>query len=139
MLGLGRVASIGKVVKLRDDLGEYAVSPTLGVIKPVKIDKQYLFFFLKSDLVTEQFLKVMSGSTRSSVGMIVLRKLQIVTPSTDEAISVGKILSDMDAEIQALEQRLGKTRQIKQGMMQELLTGKTRLVQPSLTGVCHAD
>lgn len=38
--------------------------------------------------------------------------------------------SDMDAEIQALEQRLGKTRQIKQGMMQELLTGKTRLVQP---------
>lgn len=130
LLGLGRVASIGKVIKLRDDLGEYAVSPTLGVIKPIKIDKQYLFFFLKSDLVTEQFLKVMSGSTRSSVGMIVLRKLQIVTPSTDEAISVGKILSDMDEEIQALEQRLGKTRQIKQGMMQELLTGKTRLVQP---------
>ena len=127
LLGLGRVASIGKVVKLRHDLGEYAVSPTLGVIKPIKIDKQYLFFFLKSDLVTEQFLKVMSGSTRSSVGMIVLRKLQIVTPSTDEAISVGKILSDMDAEVQALEQRLGKTRQIKQGMMQELLTGKTRL------------
>ncbi|MGB3599376.1 MAG: restriction endonuclease subunit S [Marinomonas sp.] len=129
LLGLGRVASIGKVVKLRDDLGKYVVSPTLGVIKPVKIDKQYLFFFLKSDLVTEQFLKVMSGSTRSSVGMIVLRKLQIVTPPTDEAISVGKILSDMDAEIQALEQRLGKTRQIKQGMMQELLTGKTRLVR----------
>ncbi|GAB2197870.1 hypothetical protein [Sessilibacter sp. MAH4] len=39
-------------------------------------------------------------------------------------------LSDMDEEIQALEQRLSKTRQIKQGMMQELLTGKTRLVQP---------
>ena len=36
----------------------------------------------------------------------------------------------MDSEIQALEKRLVKTRQIKQGMMQELLTGKTRLVQP---------
>jgi type I restriction enzyme S subunit len=35
----------------------------------------------------------------------------------------------MDSEIQALEQRLVKTRQIKQGMMQELLTGKTRLLQ----------
>nr|WP_320136077.1 hypothetical protein [uncultured Amphritea sp.] len=36
-------------------------------------------------------------------------------------------LSDMDKELQKLEQRLGKTRQIKQGMMQELLTGRTRL------------
>jgi len=36
----------------------------------------------------------------------------------------------MDEEIQALQQRLSKTRQIKQGMMQELLTGKTRLVKP---------
>lgn len=36
----------------------------------------------------------------------------------------------MDSEIQALEKRLVKPRQIKQGMMQELLTGKTRLVQP---------
>ncbi|MEY0217274.1 restriction endonuclease subunit S, partial [Providencia rettgeri] len=44
-----------------------------------------------------------------------------------EQTAIATILSDMDAEIQALEQRLGKTRQIKQGMMQELLTGKTRL------------
>jgi type I restriction enzyme S subunit len=41
----------------------------------------------------------------------------------------------MDSEIQALEKRLNKTRQIKQGMMQELLTGKTRLVQPEARGV----
>ncbi|MGL4735319.1 MAG: type I restriction-modification system subunit M N-terminal domain-containing protein [Enterovibrio sp.] len=42
----------------------------------------------------------------------------------------GASFDDMDAEIQALEQRLGKTRQIKQDMTQELLTGKKRLVQP---------
>ena len=41
----------------------------------------------------------------------------------------GLTLSDMDEEIQTLQQRLSKTRQIKQGMMQELLTGKTRLVK----------
>jgi len=39
------------------------------------------------------------------------------------------VLSDMDAEIAALEQRREKTRSLKQGMMQELLTGKTRLVE----------
>ncbi|MGI2208558.1 restriction endonuclease subunit S [Shewanella baltica] len=45
----------------------------------------------------------------------------------EEQTAIATILSDMDNEIQTLEQRLSKTRQIKQGMMQELLTGKTRL------------
>lgn len=49
-------------------------------------------------------------------------------PGKSEQTAIATILSDMDEEIQALEQRLNKTRQIKQGMMQELLTGKTRLV-----------
>ena len=58
-------------------------------------------------------------------------KFSISAPvDVNEQTAIATILSDMDAEIQALEQRLGKTRQIKQGMMQELLTGKTRLMQP---------
>ncbi len=60
-----------------------------------------------------------------------LRLLAIITPTNKEQTAIATILSDMDAELQALEQRLGKTRQIKQGMMQELLTGKTRLIKPS--------
>lgn len=58
-------------------------------------------------------------------------KFSISAPvDVNEQTDIATILSDMDEEIQALEQHLGKTRQIKQGMMQELLTGKTRLVQP---------
>lgn len=49
-------------------------------------------------------------------------------PLKKEQTAIATILSDMDEEIQALKQRLSKIRQIKQGMMQELLTGKTRLV-----------
>jgi type I restriction enzyme S subunit len=45
-------------------------------------------------------------------------------------MAVAAILSDMDAELSALEQRREKTRGLKQAMMQELLTGKTRLVPP---------
>lgn len=60
-----------------------------------------------------------------------LSSVCIPVPSLEEQTAIATILSDMDAEIQALEQRLGKTRQIKQGMMQELLTGKTRLIKPS--------
>ncbi|MFC3120911.1 restriction endonuclease subunit S [Agaribacter flavus] len=51
----------------------------------------------------------------------------IRVPRIEEQTAIATILSDMDNEIQTLEQRLAKTRQIKQGMMQELLTGRTRL------------
>jgi type I restriction enzyme S subunit len=50
------------------------------------------------------------------------------TPKSDEQTAIAQVLADMDAEIVALEQRLAKTRAIKQGMMQELLTGRIRLV-----------
>ena len=49
-------------------------------------------------------------------------------PPLAEQTAIAAVLSDMDAELAALEQRLDKTRALKQGMMQELLTGRTRLV-----------
>jgi type I restriction enzyme S subunit len=54
--------------------------------------------------------------------------LEIPLPEPIEQAAIAGVLSDMDAEIEALESRLAKTRMLKQGMMQELLTGRTRLV-----------
>ncbi len=54
--------------------------------------------------------------------------LKIEVPSISEQTAIAKTLSDMDAEIEQLEQKLDKYRMIKQGMMQELLTGKKRLI-----------
>ena len=51
-------------------------------------------------------------------------------PSEAEQTAIADLLSDMDAEIAALEARRDKTRALKQGMMQELLTGRIRLVEP---------
>lgn len=56
-----------------------------------------------------------------------LKNVPLPVPPKEEQTAISTILSDMDREIQTLEQRLAKTRQIKQGMMQELLTGRTRL------------
>ncbi|RZF77749.1 restriction endonuclease subunit S [Pseudoalteromonas sp. CO325X] len=56
-----------------------------------------------------------------------LKDVPLPVPPKKEQTAIATILSDMDNEIQTLEQRLAKTRQIKQGMMQELLTGRTRL------------
>lgn len=58
-----------------------------------------------------------------------LLSVPIPVPPKQEQSAIATILSDMDEQIQALQQRLTKTRQIKQGMMQELLTGKTRLIK----------
>lgn len=54
--------------------------------------------------------------------------VEISTPTPAEQTAIAQVLSDMDAELAALEQRRDKTRTLKQGMMQELLTGRTRLI-----------
>lgn len=131
LIGLGRVASIGKVVALKKQADRYAISPTLGVIYGRQVPRGFLLYSLKSQFVTEQFTKIMSGSTRSSVGMEVLRELKIaIPPSKEEQSAIADVLSSIDIELTALDARRDKSRNIKQAMMQELLTGKTRLVEP---------
>jgi type I restriction enzyme S subunit len=129
LIGLGRVASIGKVVCLKPLPEGFAISPTLGVIRGRIVQRGYLLYALRSKFITEQFTRIMSGSTRSSVGMEVLRKLNVLLPPTPaERTAIAEVLSEMDGELTALEQRREKTRALKQAMMQELLTGRTRLV-----------
>jgi len=55
-------------------------------------------------------------------------KLKMPVPSRLEQTAIAEVLADMDAELAALEQRRAKTRALKQAMMQELLTGRIRLI-----------
>ncbi len=57
-----------------------------------------------------------------------IENIEILLPNSTEQQAIAAVLSDMDAEITALEARRAKVQALKQGMMQELLTGKTRLV-----------
>lgn len=133
LLGLGRVASIGKVVKLKKYTEPYTISPTLGIIKAKSVPSNYLSQVLNSKFVKRQFKNIMSGSTRSSVGMIVLRKLKIPLPPTlAEQTAIANALSDMDALIDAQEKLIHKKRLIKQGAMQELLRPKEGWVTKTL-------
>ncbi|MCB1132923.1 MAG: restriction endonuclease subunit S [Verrucomicrobiae bacterium] len=76
----------------------------------------------------EQYLRVATGMKVYGVSKAALRDLELPVPTLPEQTAIAAILSDMNAEIAALEAKLAKARQVKQGMMQELLTGKTRLV-----------
>ena len=74
---------------------------------------------------------LLSGSAINNLRPSAIEELKVRIPSLKEQKAIAEVLSDMDAEINALEQRLEKTKAIKQGMMQQLLTGRIRLVEPS--------
>lgn len=94
------------------------------------IDSKYFYHYFKWDEFQERIIDgTQGGAMKNLVGMAEFKQSLMPLPTMkEEQTAIATILSDMDEEIQVLEQRISKTRQIKQGMMQELLTGKTRLV-----------
>ena len=76
----------------------------------------------------QEFLRVVTGMKVYGVSKAALKDLSLPIPPMAEQTAIANILSDMDAEIAALESKLAKSRQIKQGMMHNLLTGRIRLI-----------
>ena len=91
-------------------------------------DADWVYYYMSSSEGQAQIQYVTKGGAQATVTIADIRNFSIPTPSKEERIAITVLLSDMDNEIEALEQKLEKTRQIKQGMMQQLLTGKIRLV-----------
>ncbi|MBU9383368.1 restriction endonuclease subunit S [Burkholderia gladioli] len=90
-------------------------------------DVDFLYYLLQTQ--KQGFIQLCAGSTFLEIGKNQLAAYKVHLPSTKvEQTAIAEVLSDMDAELAALEARRDKTRLLKQGMMQELLTGKTRLV-----------
>lgn len=83
--------------------------------------------FFASD-INRQIDTLLTGSNYPAINSSDVRNLEILFPSFTEQVAIAAVLSDMDVELAALEARRDKTRNIKQGMMQELLTGRIRLV-----------
>ena len=96
--------------------------------KVLKTDGLYLSYYFRSNEGRKLFYSLAQGATRYNLSKNNFLKMEISYPNPEEQTAIAQILSDMDAEIEQLEQKLAKYRMIKQGMMQELLTGKTRLV-----------
>lgn len=89
---------------------------------------KFLGYYLNAACYHDQLLPYIVGTKVSSVNKASVAQTKLVVPEYEEQQAIAEILSNMDAEIEALQQKLEKYRQIKQGMMQQLLTGKIRLV-----------
>lgn len=90
----------------------------------IKVDPEYVYYYLQ--YIQENWKN--SGQTGSQANLNTDLINNTLIPLLDNQKQIATILSDMDAEIEALEKELSKYQDIKTGMMQELLTGKTRLI-----------
>lgn len=126
-MGFGRVASIGKVVWFRKQVFPYAISPTMALIKAKKVEPKFCYQYLSSSLVTDQFRLLSVGSTRTSIGMKSLRTLKFVLPNVIEQRKIYEILNSADEKLEVLSEKKTHYQELKQGLMQQLLTGKIRV------------
>ena len=119
----------------RATIGEMAINPLpistnqgfQNLIPKKGQDTDFLFYKLALHKI--DFLNASKGSTFLELGKNDLGQIKVITPTTlEEQTAISTILSDMDAQIETLETRLDKLRDVKQGMMQVLLTGKVRLI-----------
>lgn len=97
--------------------------------KTNELDHQYRRYCFQTTAIKRQFYFYAVGTKVSGISKTNITKLTLPVPPLAEQTAIAEVLSDMDAEISALEERRDKTRVLKQGMMQELLTGRVRLTK----------
>lgn len=125
-----RIGSLGDTKLIDWDVNaSIYVSLALLKVNRQAIDERFLYCYTKS----RKFIKDLEARSLvyaipQKINMAEIGGVPILVPSVPEQQAIAEIMGDMDAEISALETRREKTRQLKEGMTQELLTGRIRLV-----------
>jgi len=123
------VGTLGKVYVVKDDNEFYFKDGNIIWFKiHGSVSSEFLRQLFLTKVVMKQITDAAAGTTVGTYTISGAKKTEIPFPSLPEQTAIATVLSDMDAEITALEQRRNKTKELKQAMMQELLTGKTRLI-----------
>lgn len=118
-MALGRAVVYDVDVSINQDLKALILKP--------EVDRDFLVYWFEANATAIDDLG--SGSTVKGISAAQLKSMTInVPPTKAEQTAIAEVLADMDVELAALEQRRAKTRALKQAMMQELLTGRIRLV-----------
>lgn len=100
----------------------------LGIRPSATLHNEFLYYYLTS---LKQIVKSLGQQgTQANLNKGMVQDFQLNLPSLSEQKAIATVLSDMDDELSKLEARRDKTRNVKKAMMLELLTGKTRLVEP---------
>jgi type I restriction enzyme S subunit len=123
--------TIGKVAFVDNLPGPATLNSGVFVIRPKDsaYHPRFLYFILASTVFEDFLRKLAAGSTISHLYQKDFVSFEFLAPtSIEEQATIASVLSDMDSELAAIETRRDKFRNLKKAMMQELLTGRTRLV-----------
>jgi type I restriction enzyme S subunit len=114
---VGKCTVAGRQMATSQDFANYICGPELH--------NRYLLHLLR--FMAPEWHRLMAGSTHNSIYMPVFQHLQILLPPIREQSAIAESLDDVEALIESLETLIAKKRQLKQGAMQELLSGRRRL------------
>ncbi len=119
-------ATVGRPIVTKIDV---CIHDGFVVFDNLQADQLFLYYVLK--WIEPDWSKHGQTGSQMNLNTGLINSTSISLPSLPEQTAIAEVLSDMDAELAALEQRRDKTRLLKQSMMQELLTGRIRLITPS--------
>lgn len=117
----GATAGVTALTRIRAAINQ-------AVLAVIPYSDSFLFLFYKLSYLKDWIIKTYTQGGQPNLSGEIVKSIEISVPEKTEQIAIAEILSDMDAEIAAIESRREKTRLLKQGMMQELLTGRIRLL-----------
>ena len=128
---LTKDGTIGKVAYVADLTRPATLNSGVFLVKPITdaYIAHFMFYVLESSVFKDFLQQLSAGSTINHLYQKDLVKFDLYVPPTkEEQEAIAGILFDMDSDIHRLEKKLSKYQKIKQGMMEELLTGKVRLM-----------
>lgn len=125
---IGRRGEMGRCAVIQPHQSGWLCGTGSMIIKLKNADAAFVQRLLSSQQTISYIENLSVGSTMINLNQGTLSALKFLFPSLPEQTAIAAVLSDMDTEISALEARRDKARALKHAMMQELLTGKTRLV-----------
>ena len=122
--------NVGRVVRLSPDFGFANINQHIARIrvKDHDVSAAFVFHWLSQASVRANYALITTGQAYPQISLKQVRETMVPLPSFAEQTAIATVLSDMDAEFAALEALRDKTRALEQGMMQELLTGRIRLI-----------
>jgi type I restriction enzyme S subunit len=124
---ISMTGNVGRVCRVNEL--KCLLNQRVGKLITIGFDSKLLFFILGQRRFIRSMATKAKGGAQGNLSVSDITEFEFPAPrSESEQTAIAQILTDMDAELTALEQRRDKTRALKQAMMQELLTGRTRLV-----------
>ncbi|MBA2526530.1 MAG: restriction endonuclease subunit S [Pyrinomonadaceae bacterium] len=127
----GSKALVGKAGRFTVNDGyQYTFGAFMGCFRTNSLasNSNFVFYLFQTGRYRNYINNLLAGSSINNLRPSSIESLGFLFPSIAEQTAIAAVLTDMDAELAALEQRRAKTRALKRGMMQELLTGRIRLV-----------